>query len=173
METALSWISDRDGISIEEYMSLHQNDPSANELWLYFTNVLNWIQQTFRYYRKEMKGLDWGMFFNKFKDETFNPEELETRTKELMEDDEIQSKKGIYEYLLTGNENKLNLRKFPVKMKREAYEVQNGVCPICGKHFKFEDMEADHITPWSQGGKTVKENLQMLCKDCNRRKSDK
>ena len=173
LETALSWISNRDGISIEEYMSQHQNDPSANELWLYFTNVLNWIEQTFRVYRKEMKGLDWGLFFNKYKDITFDPEKLETMTKELMEDDEVQSKKGVYEYLLTGNENKLNLRKFPLNMKREAYERQNGICAKCGEKFEFNEMEADHITPWSQGGKTVQENLQMLCKDCNRRKSDK
>ncbi len=33
-------------------------------------------------------------------------------------------------------------------------------------------MEADHITPWIEGGKTVPKNCQMLCKECNRRKSD-
>jgi 5-methylcytosine-specific restriction endonuclease McrA len=32
-------------------------------------------------------------------------------------------------------------------------------------------MEADHITPWSKGGKTTVENCQLLCLDCNRRKS--
>ena len=36
----------------------------------------------------------------------------------------------------------------------------------------IEDMQADHITPWSKGDKTVAENCQMLCADCNRRKSD-
>lgn len=35
-----------------------------------------------------------------------------------------------------------------------------------------EEMQADHITPWAKGGKTVAENCQMLCADCNRRKSD-
>ncbi|MFY1026461.1 HNH endonuclease [Actinobacillus seminis] len=35
-----------------------------------------------------------------------------------------------------------------------------------------EKMEADHITPWSQGGKTDFSNGQMLCKGCNRKKSD-
>ena len=34
-------------------------------------------------------------------------------------------------------------------------------------------MEADHITPWSEGGKTEIENGQMLCRECNRKKSSK
>lgn len=37
----------------------------------------------------------------------------------------------------------------------------------------YEEMEGDHITPWSEGGKTSPDNLQMLCKDCNRRKGKK
>ena len=44
---------------------------------------------------------------------------------------------------------------------------------MCKEHFEIEQMEADHITPWSQGGKTDDKNCQMLCKECNRRKSDK
>ena len=63
-------------------------------------------------------------------------------------------------------------RAFTPKMARAAYERQKGVCPMCGKSFKIEDMQADHITPWSKGGKTVPENCKMLCADCNRRKSD-
>ena len=58
-------------------------------------------------------------------------------------------------------------------MKRAAYEKQNGICAKCGKHFEYEEMEGDHIPPWSQGGKTELSNLQMLCRDCNRRKSDR
>jgi 5-methylcytosine-specific restriction endonuclease McrA len=56
--------------------------------------------------------------------------------------------------------------------KREAYERQAGVCVKCWKQFEFAEMEADHITPWSQGGKTTADNCQMLCRDDNRRKSD-
>ena len=54
-----------------------------------------------------------------------------------------------------------------------VYTRQQGICPKCGKHFEFEEMEGDHITPWSQGGHTTLDNLQMLCKNCNRLKSDK
>lgn len=41
------------------------------------------------------------------------------------------------------------------------------------KDFEIKDMEGDHITPWSEGGKTSPENCQMLCKECNRRKGKK
>ncbi|MCD8334786.1 MAG: HNH endonuclease [Clostridiales bacterium] len=41
---------------------------------------------------------------------------------------------------------------------------------MCGETFPFEQMHADHITPWSRGGKTTPENCQMLCRDCNLRK---
>ena len=76
-------------------------------------------------------------------------------------------------YNLSKNEKYLNLRAFTPSQKRSAYERQNGVCPVCGKHFAIEEMEADHITPWHEGGKTIPENYQMLCKDCNRHKSGK
>lgn len=84
----------------------------------------------------------------------------------------ITNQKGIYEYLLDGQEKHLNIRAFSPEMARAAYERQKGICPKCGKHFEIEEMQADHITPWSKGGKTTAENCQMLCSDCNRRKSD-
>ena len=90
-----------------------------------------------------------------------------------MEDDEVQKSSGIYEYLFDNDEKHLGLRTFTTKQKRIAYEKQKGICPVCGKHFDFEAMEGDHIDPWSQGGKTVQDNCQMLCKPCNRRKSAK
>ncbi|MDR0681250.1 MAG: HNH endonuclease [Dysgonamonadaceae bacterium] len=47
------------------------------------------------------------------------------------------------------------------------------MCAHCKKHFELSEMEADHITPWHAGGKTDETNCQMLCKNCNRRKSGK
>lgn len=38
------------------------------------------------------------------------------------------------------------------------------------EHFEYEEMHADHIVPWSKGGKTVPDNCQMLCRDCNLKK---
>ena len=97
---------------------------------------------------------------------------LEARIVELMEDDDVSKNTGIYEYLLDGQEKHLSIRAFTPKMTRAAYERQNGICPKCGKHFELSEMQADHITPWSKGGRTIPENCQMLCADCNRKKSD-
>lgn len=85
----------------------------------------------------------------------------------------VTRKSGIYEYVLSGNERALSIRQFSETMKREAYERQGGVCPKCSKEFAYEGMEADHITPWSQNGRTNALNCQMLCKDDNRKKSGK
>lgn len=170
LESALKWIS---GGQIEEYMSKHQHDDDASELWQYFQEVIAWAQRIFPNYRKEMKGLEWGEFYNKYHDNSYNAQKMETEIVRLMQDEDVTAKKGIYEYLLSGDERHLSIRAFTDNMKREAYERQQGICPICKEHFEINEMEADHITPWSQGGKTIAENCQMLCRDCNRRKSDK
>ncbi len=170
LETALSWISKG---NIESYMGKHQHDDNANELWLYFQAVINWVKATFPTYRKEMKGLDWGTWYNKLKDTPFNVKELERRVGELMQDEDVTNRKGIYPYLLFGEEKYLNIRAFKESDKRYAYESQLGICASCGKHFSLEEMEADHIKPWCEGGKTEKENCQMLCRQCNRTKSNR
>jgi hypothetical protein len=170
LEKALSWISKGE---IEKYMSIHQHAPNANELWMYYRNVIEWVKLTFTTYRKEMKGIEWGSLYDKFKDEIFDTEKLEQEIKALMMDDDVTAKKGIYSYVLTRNEKYLNIRGFSDSQKRAAYEKQKGICAKCGKHFKFSEMEADHITPWHLSGKTTPDNCQMLCKDDNRRKSGK
>ncbi len=170
LETAISWISSGE---IEKYMSIHQHDPNANELWTYFRNVIEWVKLTFTTYRKEMKGINWGSLYDKFKDDVFDTKELEQEIKTLMMDDDVTNKKGIYLYVLNRNEKHLNIRAFSESQKRESFEKQKGVCTKCGERFEFREMEADHITPWHLGGKTIAENCQMLCKECNRRKSGK
>lgn len=168
LETAIDWIS---GGKIEEYMSAHQHAPNANELWLYFQNVINWVKTIFPVYRKEMKGVNWGELYNQFKDVPQDNNALEGKIATLMMDDDVTKKSGIYAYVLSGQERHLNVRAFTPNMKREAYERQAGICPNCGKRFEIDEMEGDHITPWHAGGKTSAENCQMLCKECNRRKS--
>jgi hypothetical protein len=170
LETAIDWISEGE---IEAYMSKNQHEPNANELWLYFQAVISWAKATFPKYRKEMKGLKWGVFYNEFKDKKFDSKKLEEQITDLMIDDDIQNKKGIYAYVLTGKEKYLNIRSFSDKQKRETYERQKGICVVCKQHFEINEMEADHIDPWHSGGKTTAENCQMLCKEDNRRKSGK
>ena len=173
LETALKWISNRDGIEIEDYMARHQHDTNCNDLWLYFQSVISWVKAVFPNYRsKLMRGLDLGIYYNKYHQNSYDPRFLEARIIELLDDEDVTNQRGIYEYLLNGDERHLSIRAFSPKMARTAYERQNGICPNCGKHFKIEEMQADHITPWSRGGKTTAENCQMLCADCNRRKSN-
>mgnify|MGYP000895451321 CR=1 FL=1 len=169
LETAIKWISNGE---IEKYMSIHQHDPNANELWTYFRNVIEWVKLTFTTYRREMRGLDWGRLYDKFKGEMFDTVKLEEEIQRLMMDDDVTNKKGIYPYVLTRNERTLNLRAFSESQKRAAYEKQKGLCAKCGNEYKINEMEADHITPWSKGGKTIPENCQILCLECNRRKSN-
>lgn len=120
-----------------------------------------------------MKGIDWGFLYNKYKNNTYNSINLESQVSQLMNDTDVTKKKGIYTYLITGEEKHLSIRSFDDNMKRESYERQNGICVRCNEHFDIKEMEADHITPWSQGGKTILENCQMLCLKCNRTKSNK
>jgi hypothetical protein len=170
LETALAWINNG---KIEDYMSKNQHEPNANELWLYFQNVINWIKVIFPEYRKEMKAVAWGELYNRFGKEKFDSDEIEKQIKTLMMDDDVTKNSGIYPYLLTKDEKYLNIRAFTDSQKRAAYEKQKGVCPECNEHFEIQEMEGDHITPWSEGGKTQPDNLQMLCKNCNRRKGGK
>src|SRR5699024_10482332 len=155
LETAISWIND--GV-IEGYMGEHQHDRNANELWLYFQNVIQWAQLLFPVIRKELKNVNWGLLYNKYKDNSYDADELEEKIKELMIDDDVTKKSGIYPYLFDGQEKHLSIRSFSPAMKRAAYERQDGKCANCGDSFTMKQMEADHIDPWHSGGRTITEN---------------
>ncbi|MDZ4402096.1 DUF262 domain-containing protein [Prosthecobacter sp.] len=170
LQTAIEWHSEG---KIEEYMSKHQHDKNATPLWQYFQKVISWVKATFPEYRREMKGVDWGVLYNQCKDRDFDTEELEKQVAKLMQDDDVERKSGIYPYVLDEDERHLNIRAFSDTMKREAYERQKGVCIKCKTKFQLNEMEGDHIKPWHEGGKTNAANCQMLCKDDNRRKSGK
>lgn len=170
LETAIAWHSDG---KIDNYMSEHQHDKNATPLWQYFQRVIGWVKATFPKYRKEMKGVDWGSLYNVFKDKSLDTDKLEKQISELMMDEDVERKSGIYPYVLDKDERHLNIRAFSDNMKREAYEKQKGICIKCKKHFELSEMEGDHVKPWHEGGKTAATNCQMLCKEDNRRKSGK
>ena len=169
LETVIKWIS---GNQIEDYMGKNQHKENAQDLWVYFTNIIEWVESVFLKYRKEMKGLSWGEFYNKYKSIGFNSEEIEERVSNLYEDLEIKNNKGIYQYILTGDSKYLNLRTFEDHVKKSIYEKQKNKCAHCKKEFPFNQMHADHIKPWSLGGKTEPNNCQILCQSCNAKKSD-
>lgn len=170
LETAISWISKG---NVDVYMGNHQHDKSAVALWNHFQSVINWVKAVFPNYRREMKGIDWGTLYEKYHDNDYDAGELENQIKRLMADSDVESKKGIYYYILDSDEHHLGIRAFDDNTKREVYERQGGICKLCSKYFAIEQMEADHITPWKEGGRTITDNCQMLCRECNRRKGTK
>ena len=173
-ETALRWIADKQGKTLEQYMAEHQHDTDADELWQYFQDVIHWIDKLFgRKYKKEMKGVQWGLLYNQYRDTTLTATAISAEVARLMRDSDVEKKSGIFSYIFDHDIRHLGIRTFDDNTKREIYEKQNGICPLCGKHFEIEQMEADHITPWVEGGRTIASNCQMLCRDCNRRKSAK
>ena len=173
LEEAISWISKG---RIEHYMSQHQKDKNATELWIHFQKVVAWAKATFPRVRKELKSVDWGSLYDRFGSQIFDHEALSQDVDRLMKDDDVTKKSGIYEYLLSGEEKHLNIRAFTQSQKEQAYDKQKGVCPRCKKEgrknfrYEIEFMEADHIKPWCEGGKTELKNCQMLCKEHNRSK---
>ena len=180
LKVALNWIAEHEQRQGKKqsrvgYMATHQHDPNANNLWTYFQNVLNWAITNFemKKFKKIMKGLDWALYYDTFHDKTLNTVALAQQISALMRDSEIEKKTGIIPYVLTGDERHLDLRAFPDDIKMEVWEKQGHICPLCGKEFDLEFMEGDHIKPWREGGRTVIENCQMLCRECNRKKGAK
>ncbi len=171
LETAIEWISNG---NIESYMATHQHDPNASALWLYFQSVIAWVDATFTNKRKKfMKGIEWGLLYNKYKDVVYDTKAIEAETAKLIADDDVERKSGMYAYILTRDERHLGIRAFSDSLKQKVYEKQKGICAISKKHFAISEMEADHITPWHLGGKTTEENCQMLSREENRKKSGK
>lgn len=158
---------------IASYMAARQHEMSAAALWDHYVAVLDWVRDTFPNYRKEMRSVnkDWGRLYDEHhKRPDLHPTQLAAEADVLFADEEVQRKPGIYEYLLTRDEKHLNLRTFSDADKRTAYERQGGRCAVSGEHLDIGDMHADHITPWSKGGRTTLDNCQMINADLNRRK---
>lgn len=185
---ALDWVSQG---NISDYMSRHRNDDNITELKTYFNTVIDWINTTFTDVKKEMCGLEWGRLYETYGKNPYKPNELAKRLNELYDDPSIKNKKGIWEYLLGGENDKrlLDIRMFDDKTKQLAYNKQkqkaekDGVsnCPLCAigdnanktKIWTIKEMEADHVTAWSKGGLTGIENCEMLCMNHNRAKGNK
>ena len=188
LETAVEWINHG---KVDEYMRDHQHDTNANELWLYFKGVIDWVAATFPKKRAQMKSVTWGPLYNKHKSDALDPDALEDRVATLMADADVKNKRGIYPYLLGGESDTklLDVRVFDEKTKLAAYGQQtkkaeaDGVsnCPMCAgesnnnasRIYEFEEMDADHVTAWSKGGASTLANCEMLCVTHNRSKGNR
>ena len=177
LEKAFSWIADRDGLASGQlYMAMHQHDADANDLWLYFQTVINWAQRLF----SKRKGItdcqEWGILYNKYGQKAYNSNTPEAELKKLLMDDDVTKKAGAVQYLLSErtrhDEKYLSIRAFTEAQKMRAYERQGHKCPSCQRQgieteYAFDEMQGDHIVPWCHGGRTIDDNLQMLCRKCN------
>lgn len=188
LETALDWVSKG---NIETYMSAHRWDTNISELKTYFNSVLDWVSTVFIDTDDTMRGLDWGVLYEKYHCRAYNPSVVSQKVNELLSDIYVTDKKGIYEFILGGclDYKLLYIRVFSEPDKKSVYNKQTQLaqstsvsnCPLCAigndnnksKIWKYSEMDADHVTAWSKGGATVIENCQMLCKTHNRAKGNR
>lgn len=188
LECALDWVSHG---AIDNYMSKHRHDRDITELKAYFTKVIDWISGVFTDVESEMKGLEWGRLYETYHKQKYDLIEVSKQVHELLGDYAVKDRRGVFEYILGGSKDTrlLNVRMFDEPTKKIVYAKQTktaqdkGVsnCPLCAlghdanhdKIWGLADMDADHVTAWSKGGKTDTANCQMLCKTHNRAKGNK
>ena len=172
-------------------MSKHRFDDNIDELKAYFNSVIDWISSVFIDVDSKMCGLKWGRLYEQYHKNSYNPQEVSVKVRELLEDPCVTDKKGIWEYILDGCQHSelLNIRVFDEPTKKSVYMQQTrkaqekGVsnCPLCAlghdsnktRIWTQKEMDADHVTAWSKGGATDIKNCQMLCKTHNRAKGNK
>ncbi len=188
LHTALQWVSKG---NISGYMSQHRYDENITELKTYFNSVIDWVSSVFLDVDSSMVGLDWGRLYETYHRNAYNPQEVSEKVQEYLADYFVKDKKGIYEYILGGcvETKLLNIRIFDEPTKKSVYAQQTSAvrgtdksnCPLCalgsdnnhGRIWKLSEMDADHVSAWSNGGATDISNCQMLCKTHNRAKGNR
>lgn len=188
LERAFHWVSNGD---IGKYMSAHRKDNNINELKNHFNSVIDWVSTVFLDVHPEMKGLEWGRFYNEHHHKSYNPKTIKSEVDRLLSDMCVSSKKGIFEFVLGGKTvtRLLSIRVFDDKISRSVYSQQTELaeknghsnCPHCAmghesqrtRIYEFKEMDADHVSAWSKGGESSAKNCQMLCSHHNRSKGNR
>jgi 5-methylcytosine-specific restriction endonuclease McrA len=189
-ERALEWVS-KGKDNIGGYMSGHRNDNQINEVKTYFNTVIDWASSVFKDVESEMRGLEWGRLYEQYHSRPYSLDEVSNKVQALYADGYVKNRKGIFEFVLGGSTDTklLNIRIFDKPVAQSAYKKQTSEAEAAGKSncafcalgheanqaklWKFEEMDADHVSPWSKGGKTSAENCQMLCRTHNRSKGNR
>lgn len=190
----MKWIATKHNTTIDGYMSQHRHDTDVTELKQYFNAVLDWAEARFPIepVPKEMRGLDWQRFYAEWGNDAYDSDATVARVKALYADPAVRTKKNIFEYILGGEEapQLLDVRFFEDSVKKAVYAQQtedavaNGAsnCSDCAqatkganttKIYAYKEMEADHVTAWSNGGESTAANCEMLCVRHNRAKGNK
>ena len=185
LERALQWVSQG---NVDGYMSKHRQDTDITPVKTYFNTVIDWVSGVFKDVLPEMRGLEWGRLYEEHHNKPYNVDAVSKRVHELYADPYVQNHKGIFEFILGGEQDKslLNVRVFDKATVNRVYAKQTqaaqkkGVsnCPDCAlkgetRIYKLNEMDADHVTAWSKGGATDEANCQMLCRHHNRSKGNK
>ncbi len=188
LECALDWVSRG---NIDGYMSDHRKDKSITELKRYFTSVIDWVTTVFTDVESEMRGIEWGRLYEKYKKVPFNTTKVSEKVQELYADPYVKCRKGIFEFILGGcrDTKLLEVRVFDEATKKATYAKQTasaekkGIsnCSLCAlghesnkkRTWKLSEMDADHVTAWSKGGATNLKNCEILCKTHNQAKGNR
>lgn len=188
LECALDWVSKG---NIGDYMSRHRYDKDITELKTYFNSVIDWISSVFIDVESEMRGLEWGRLYEEYHKQSYNPSKVSEKVQKLYSDPYVTSRKGIFEYVLGGSVDTrlLNVRVFDEATKKVVYKTQTteaktkkkSNCPHCAighganknRIWSFSEMDADHVSAWSKGGKSDIKNCEMLCKTHNQAKGNR
>lgn len=188
LATALEWVSKG---KVDAYMSQHRRDTDITEIKTYFNTIIGWVDSLFDDVYSEMQGLKWGELYERFHSQAYNHTQLSAKVRELMNDDFVTDRRGIFEYVLGGctDSKLLNVRCFDNPTKRKAYDRQTAKakakgesnCPLCAighdankqRIWALSEMDADHVAAWSRGGSTDISNCQMLCRTHNRAKGNR
>ena len=188
--TALEWVA-KGKENIPTYMGAHRHDDNIDEVKTYFNKVINWVSETFAEVEPEMKGLEWGRLYEIYGKKKYDKTKLTETINKLYMDECVGNRKGIWEYVLSGETDTklLQVRVFSESIKKQAYTKQTSKaktegksnCSYCAigheasktKIWDLKDMDADHVSAWSKGGTTTAENCEMLCKPHNRAKGNR
>lgn len=183
VELALEWISyyewkngkntgeDSDQ-RIRNYMGVHKNDNNADEVVAHYKKVIDWARDVFHkeyIEQKCAKNVEWGRLYAEYGNASIDKEYVNREADRLFSDEEVKANSAVFEYVLMGcpldKKNMLSLRAFQNNEKLKLYRLQNGIDPIDGKPYPIEEMQAHHIDPWENGGKTEIENGVLISKE--------
>ncbi|PWH04953.1 HNH endonuclease [Brachybacterium endophyticum] len=192
LEVALEWVAAPQGLSIDGYMAAHRQDTGIRELQTYFDTVIEWVSSIFTAPpHRTMRGLEWGRLYETYHHRSYRSGDMTEQMTDLLDDPAVNNEKGVYEYLLGGGTDTrlLDVRLFDPATKKEAYKRQTDAakkkdisnCPLCAvgtnanksRIYTLKEMEADHVTAWSNRGSTNLANCEMLCQSHNRAKGNR